>query len=95
VQTEQAEDRHDIARQATSMDRYVAKRQMLSQRKEECNKNIRDLGVLPEEAFEKYIGVKSDKVSSCSSNSRTFTDNFFLRPGFNSSLSSSTRSMNL
>ena len=37
---------------------------MLTQRKEECNNNIRDLGVLPEEAFEKYIDVALDKVRS-------------------------------
>jgi structural maintenance of chromosome 3 (chondroitin sulfate proteoglycan 6) len=64
IQSEQSEDGRDIARQAKSMDRYLAKRQMLTQRKDECNKNIRDLGVLPEEAFEKYVGIRSDKVSS-------------------------------
>jgi hypothetical protein len=32
-------------------------------KKDECNRNIRDLGVLPEEAFDKYINEKSDRVS--------------------------------
>lgn len=32
-------------------------------RKDECNRNIRDLGVLPEEAFEKYINEKLERVS--------------------------------
>lgn len=35
---------------------------MLLNRKDECNRNIRDLGVLPEEAFQKYTGEKMDKV---------------------------------
>jgi len=37
---------------------------MLTARKDECSRNIRDLGVLPEEAFEKYTSdkVKVDKV---------------------------------
>lgn len=34
---------------------------MLIQRKDECNKNIRDLGVLPEEAFNETT-MSSDKV---------------------------------
>jgi hypothetical protein len=37
---------------------------MLSSRKDECSRNIRDLGVLPEEAFEKYTKEKSEKVST-------------------------------
>lgn len=36
---------------------------MLSARKDECNRNIRDLGVLPEEAFKKYTNEKLDRVS--------------------------------
>ena len=35
---------------------------MLLTRKDECNRNIRDLGVLPEEAFEKYTNDKLDRV---------------------------------
>jgi len=45
-------------------ERYIAKRQMLMTRKDECNRNIRDLGILPEEAFEKYINEKLQKVST-------------------------------
>lgn len=37
---------------------------MLTERKEEYNRRIRDLGVLPEEAFEKYTREKSEKVDS-------------------------------
>jgi structural maintenance of chromosome 3 (chondroitin sulfate proteoglycan 6) len=35
---------------------------MLTSRKEEFTRNIRDLGVLPEEAFEKYTNEKVEKV---------------------------------
>ncbi|BGP07249.1 Structural maintenance of chromosomes protein 3 [Rhodotorula toruloides] len=49
--TQQADDQRGIARQQKNVERYLAKRQVLLQRKDECNKNIRDLGVLPEEAF--------------------------------------------
>ncbi|KAI0758359.1 P-loop containing nucleoside triphosphate hydrolase protein [Irpex lacteus] len=35
---------------------------MLMNRKDETNRSIRDLGVLPEEAFEKYTNEKSDRL---------------------------------
>jgi structural maintenance of chromosome 3 (chondroitin sulfate proteoglycan 6) len=57
------EDRRLLSRQQKLAERYLTKRQMLSTRKEECSRNIRDLGVLPEEAFEKYTKEKADKVS--------------------------------
>ncbi|GAA5892360.1 cohesin subunit SMC3 [Sporobolomyces salmoneus] len=50
-ETQQSDDQRNIARQQKNVERYLAKRQILTQRKDECNKNIRDLGVLPEEAF--------------------------------------------
>jgi structural maintenance of chromosome 3 (chondroitin sulfate proteoglycan 6) len=62
VQTQQSEDSRNINRQQKTTERYLAKRQMLAGRKDECNRNIRDLGVLPEEAFEKYINEKPEKV---------------------------------
>ncbi|GLB45508.1 putative structural maintenance of [Lyophyllum shimeji] len=62
VQMQQAEDSRTINRQQKTTERYLAKRQMLLGRKDECNRNIRDLGVLPEEAFEKYINEKLDKL---------------------------------
>ncbi|GAA5927291.1 cohesin subunit SMC3 [Sporobolomyces koalae] len=49
--SQQSDDQRNIARQQKNVERYLAKRQILMQRKDECNKNIRDLGVLPEEAF--------------------------------------------
>ena len=62
AQTEQTENNRGISRQQKNTERYLTKRQMLTSRKDECSKNIRDLGVLPEEAFEKYTGVKPDRV---------------------------------
>lgn len=63
VQNQQADDSRGITRQQKNTERYLAKKQMLMNRKDECNRNIRDLGVLPEEAFEKYMTEKLDRVS--------------------------------
>jgi len=62
VQSQQAEDSRTMSKQQKTTERYLAKRHMLVARKDECNRNIRDLGVLPEEAFEKYINEKLEKV---------------------------------
>ncbi len=51
-----------MSKQQKTTERYLAKRQMLMTRKDECNSNIRDLGVLPEEAFEKYVNEKLERV---------------------------------
>ncbi|CAG7849952.1 Structural maintenance of chromosomes protein 3 AltName: Full=Cohesin complex Psm3 subunit [Serendipita indica DSM 11827] len=58
----QRDDGKALSKEQKLAERYLAKRQMLSARKEECNRNIRDLGLLPEEAFEKYIKEKSEKL---------------------------------
>ncbi|KZT22156.1 RecF/RecN/SMC protein [Neolentinus lepideus HHB14362 ss-1] len=62
AQDQQQEDNRGISKQQKSTERYLAKRQMLIGRKEECSRNIRDLGVLPEEAFEKYTKEKLDRL---------------------------------
>ena len=51
-----------MSKQQKNTERYLAKKQMLITRKDDCNRSIRDLGVLPEEAFEKYTSEKIDKV---------------------------------
>ncbi|RKP08081.1 putative chromosome segregation protein SudA [Thamnocephalis sphaerospora] len=43
-------------------ERFAAKRSLLLRKKEECLRNIRDLGVLPEEAFEKHQQVPSHEL---------------------------------
>ncbi|TCD64165.1 Structural maintenance of chromosomes protein 3 [Steccherinum ochraceum] len=61
-QSQQAEDSRGVSKQQKNTERYLAKRQMLLTRKDECNRNIRDLGVLPEEAFNKYTGERLDRL---------------------------------
>ncbi|KAI9599456.1 chromosome segregation protein [Syncephalis fuscata] len=58
-QLEQLQEAHDeelrtMERQQQQTERFVAKRSLLQRKKEACVKRIRDLGILPEEAFEKY-----------------------------------------
>ena len=48
------------------MERSVAKKALLTTSAAECAKNIRDLGVLPDEAFEKYANIDSKTVSNFS-----------------------------
>ncbi|EJD54937.1 RecF/RecN/SMC protein [Auricularia subglabra TFB-10046 SS5] len=62
AQAEQTEDARGMARAQKHADRYLAKRAMLLGRRDEVNASIRDLGVLPEEAFEKYTGEKMDRL---------------------------------
>lgn len=58
------EDLHAQANEATramlrnqkNQERYLNKKQMLDNRKDECEVAIRELGVLPDEAFTKYTG---------------------------------------
>jgi structural maintenance of chromosome 3 (chondroitin sulfate proteoglycan 6) len=62
AQNQQSEDSRSVTKLQKNTERYLAKKQMLVGRKDECNRNIRDLGVLPEEAFEKYTNEKLDRV---------------------------------
>ncbi|KAM0788840.1 hypothetical protein ACM66B_002925 [Microbotryomycetes sp. NB124-2] len=62
VEARQAEDQRAVSKQQKSVERYLSKRQMLMQRKDACNKNIRDLGVLPEEAFQETT-ASSEKLA--------------------------------
>ncbi|KAK9764937.1 Structural maintenance of chromosomes protein 3 [Basidiobolus ranarum] len=60
--SEQLEHARSIQRQQKNVEKYLSKRTLLLQKKEECTKNIRELGVLPEEAFEKYQETGSQKL---------------------------------
>ncbi|KAF9220475.1 RecF/RecN/SMC protein [Gyrodon lividus] len=62
AQQQQSEDGRSVTKLQKNTERYLAKKQMLAARKDECNRNIRDLGVLPEEAFEKYTNEKLDRL---------------------------------
>jgi len=64
VQNEQMENTRAIMKVQKNAERYLTKRQTLVNRKDECSNAIRDLGVLPEEAFTKYVNDRPDKVCS-------------------------------
>jgi structural maintenance of chromosome 3 (chondroitin sulfate proteoglycan 6) len=50
-QTEQIEENRSLEKQQRNLEKYIQKKALLLKRKEECMRNIRDLGVLPEEAL--------------------------------------------
>ena len=52
-----------IEKHKRKMEKSIQKKAMLQQAANECAKNIRDLGVLPEEAFERFANTSSEKVS--------------------------------
>ncbi|KAJ3129036.1 Structural maintenance of chromosomes protein 3 [Physocladia obscura] len=51
TRNELSEDHKSLEKQQRSLEKYHQKKSLLVKRKEECTKNIRDLGVLPEEAL--------------------------------------------
>jgi structural maintenance of chromosome 3 (chondroitin sulfate proteoglycan 6) len=67
AQTEQRQE--EIARAIESFQKRMEKsnqrKAVLTEQAAECARNIRDLGVLPEEAFEKYQNTQSSTVSVC------------------------------
>jgi structural maintenance of chromosome 3 (chondroitin sulfate proteoglycan 6) len=62
-----AEQQQELARaiekHQKKMEKSVQKKAILTAAATECAKNIRDLGVLPDEAFEKYTNIDSTVVS--------------------------------
>ncbi|CAD6910178.1 unnamed protein product [Tilletia controversa] len=62
IRSAQAEVSREVASQQKYAERYLKKRQGLLDQRDACNKKIRDLGVLPEEAFEKYTSTAMDKL---------------------------------
>lgn len=61
-QRQQEEVARLIERYQKRMERSMAKKALLTTKATECSRNIRDLGVLPEEAFEKYESTSSNTV---------------------------------
>ncbi|KAI8994869.1 RecF/RecN/SMC [Pilobolus umbonatus] len=51
-----------MSKSEKSLDRNLLRISILNQKKEECNANIRELGVLPDEAFEKYDRYSMEKL---------------------------------
>jgi structural maintenance of chromosome 3 (chondroitin sulfate proteoglycan 6) len=69
LQGEKAEKQHKqeelsrlIEHHQKRMEKNMQKKAMLNEKLIDCNRSIRDLGVLPEEAFKKYEKLDSDKV---------------------------------
>ena len=61
-QARQMENTRAIMRVSKNAERYLTKRQTLITRKEECTNAIRDLGILPEEAYTNNVNTAIDKV---------------------------------
>lgn len=62
ISEEREEDRKAQTKLSKSVDRYISKRQLLIQRREECNKTIRELRTLPEEAYQREWNESPEKV---------------------------------
>ena len=50
------------SKQTRNLEKYSSKKALLTQKLEECETRIRDLGVIPDEAFEKYSAMSSKSV---------------------------------
>lgn len=61
-QAQQEEIARLIERYQKRMEKNMAKKSLLMEKAAECSRNIRDLGVLPEEAFEKFERTGSNTV---------------------------------
>jgi structural maintenance of chromosome 3 (chondroitin sulfate proteoglycan 6) len=62
TQSQQTDDNRAFSKQQKNDEKYHTKKILLTGRKDDVSRNIRDLGVLPEEAFGKYINEKLDRV---------------------------------
>ncbi|KAM3587033.1 Structural maintenance of chromosomes protein 3 [Umbelopsis sp. WA50703] len=62
LRNKQNDINRSLSRQEKNVEKYLLKRSLLLQKKNECTSNIRDLGVLPEEAFEKYTKMTMEKL---------------------------------
>ena len=62
LQSQQADDSKASSKQQKNDEKYHAKKMLLTNRRDDVNRNIRDLGVLPEEAFGKYINEHPERV---------------------------------
>ncbi|CAH0049265.1 unnamed protein product [Clonostachys solani] len=60
----QAEISHRIEKQQKRVEKNLAKKSILTNQLAECARNIRDLGVLPEEAFDKYENMETKTINS-------------------------------
>ena len=59
LKSSQSECSLEIERQQRKIEKFMARKALLVKKKDDAARNIRDLGVLPEEAFEKYQHLSS------------------------------------
>jgi structural maintenance of chromosome 3 (chondroitin sulfate proteoglycan 6) len=68
IKTQKEEEQQELARAIEKhqkrMEKSVAKKALLTTSAAECAKNIRDLGVLPDEAFERFSNADSKQITS-------------------------------
>lgn len=64
LETQNREEARSIEKHQKSLEKNMQKKALLNHKRDECNKNIRELGVLPEEAFDKYTRLQSDTLVS-------------------------------
>lgn len=62
-----------IEKQQKRMEKALQRKALLTTQAAECAKNIRDLGVLPEEAFDKYENMDANVVSTLAMHQPQFT----------------------
>lgn len=56
------ETHRDMELQKQKAEKYLSKKSLITKKKDEAIRNIRDLGALPEEAFEKYQHMSMKQV---------------------------------
>lgn len=54
----------DVARQQAAAERLAARKQRLLEQRARCNEKIRDLGVLPEDAFQKFQRHSTEQLAA-------------------------------
>lgn len=62
LQSQQAAETAQMARQKKRIEKSMSKRSLFLEKSVECSRNIRDLGVIPDEAFERYTEISSDQI---------------------------------
>ncbi len=62
LKSAQSKDEAKLHHYSLGIEKYVAKKALLQRKRDECIKSIRELGVLPEEAFEKYAEEEGNEV---------------------------------
>lgn len=63
LKSQQTDLGRNVGRQQKGIERYLAKKYRLQEQRDKTNRSIRDLGVLPEEAFDaRYATMKPERV---------------------------------